>query len=99
MLWAVETGVTNGTSETTFSPNAPCTRGQIVTFLWNHSDNPKVSQSNGFVDVEYRDYFDKAVKWAGFSGITTGTSETTFSPDNHCTREQMVTFLYRLFEK
>lgn len=99
VLWAVETGVTNGTSETTFSPNAPCTRGQIVTFLWNHSDNPKVSQSNGFVDVEYRDYFDKAVKWAGFSGVTTGTSETTFSPDNHCTREQMVTFLYRLFEK
>jgi len=94
--WAVEKGITTGTSATTFSPNASCTRAQIVTFLWraNGSPEPKTA-SNPFTDVAANAYYCKAVLWAVENGITTGTSATTFSPDAPCTRAQGVTFLWR----
>ena len=96
VIWAVENGVTSGTSATTFSPNATCTRGQIVTFQWraNKSPEPK-SSSNPFVDVRSGDWFYKAVLWAVEKGITLGTDKTHFSPDSTCTRAQVVTFLFR----
>ena len=96
VLWAVEKGVTAGTSATTFSPNATCTRGQIVTFQYraNGSPEPK-STSNPFTDVSSGDYFFKAVLWAVENNITKGTSATAFSPNATCTRAQVVTFLYR----
>lgn len=93
--WAVEFGITTGTSSTTFSPNANCTRAQIVTFLWRAAGQPKVSGSNPFKDVKSSDYFYRAVLWAVSEGITSGTSATTFSPNNSCTRAQAFTFLWR----
>ena len=94
--WAVEKGITTGTSATTFSPNASCTRAQIVTFLWRASGSPEPkTASNPFTDVAANAYYCKAVLWAVENGITTGTSATTFSPDAPCTRGQSVTFLYR----
>ena len=94
--WAVEKGITTGTSATTFSPNASCTRAQIVTFLWraSGSSEPKTA-SNPFTDVAANAYYCKAVLWAVENGITTGTSATTFSPGAPCTRAQGVTFLWR----
>ena len=96
VLWAVENGITTGMSETSFAPDATCTRGQIVTFLWraNGSPEPK-SSTNPFSDVTESDYYYKAVLWAVEKGITTGTSATTFSPDSGCTRGQVATFLWR----
>lgn len=96
VLWAVENGITNGTSINTFSPDAACTRGQIVTFLWRAAGSPSAG-SNGvpFADVSAEQYYSKAVQWAVENSITKGTSETTFSPDDTCTRAQGVTFLYR----
>ena len=94
--WAVEKGITTGTSATTFSPNASCTRAQIVTFLWRASGSPEPkTASNPVTDVAANAYYCKAVLWAVENGITTGTSATTFSPDAPCTRAQGVTFLWR----
>ena len=94
--WAVEKGITTGTSATTFSPNASCTRAQIVTFLWRASGSPEPkTASNPFTDVAANAYYCKAVLWAVENGITTGTSATTISPDAPCTRAQGVTFLWR----
>ena len=94
VLWAVEQGITNGTSATTFGPDATVTRGQTVTFLWRYDGSTAVSGS-GFADVASDAYYADAVAWAASEGITSGTSATTFSPDNDCTRAQIVTFLYR----
>lgn len=95
VLWAVEKGITTGTTETTFSPNATVTRAQTVTFLYRYAGSPTVSGSNNFTDLEAGEYYINAVQWAATNGITTGTTETTFSPANNCTRGQIVTFLYR----
>ena len=96
VAWAVEKGVTEGTSATTFSPDAACTRAQIVTFLYRAAGSPAVKSAvNPFTDVSASDYYYNAVLWAVENGITTGTSETTFSPNESCTRAQCVTFLYR----
>ena len=97
--WAVDNGVTNGTSETTFSPNDTCTRAQIVTFLWRMSGKPEPTAAPAFDDVQAGDYFYKPVAWATENGITNGTSDTAFSPDAKCTRAQIVTFLYRYDQK
>ena len=96
VLWAVQKGITNGTTPTTFSPYDPCTRGQIVTFLWRAfgSPSPK-STHNPFTDVNPNLYYYTAVLWAVDQGITTGTSATTFSPEDTCTRGQVATFLWR----
>lgn len=94
--WAVDKGITSGTSRNTFSPNAPCTRAQVVTFLWRAAGSPQPSStSNPFTDVHANDYFYDAVLWAVENGITNGTSATTFSPDATVTRAQVVTFLWR----
>ena len=96
VLWAVEKGITNGTSASTFSPNAPCTRGQIVTFLWRACGSPEPTKAeNPFTDVKAGEYYYKAVLWAVEEGITTGLSDTTFGPDATCTRGQVATFLWR----
>ena len=98
VLWAVENGITTGTSATTFSPEESCTRAQVATFLWRHSKE-NATQQYSFTDVERRDYFFEAVQWAAQRGVTTGTTATTFSPDDGCTRAQIVTFLYRYMSK
>lgn len=96
VAWAVEKGITNGTGATTFSPEASCTRAQIVTFLWRAAGSPEPTGSaNPFTDVDANSYYGKAVLWAIEKGITNGTSATTFSPEATCTRAQAVTFLYR----
>ena len=97
--WAVEQGITNGTTATTFSPNVGCTRAQMVTFLWRSAKSPAVEGENPFADVQESDYFFGAVLWAAEEGVTKGTTETTFSPAATCTRGQMVTFLYRYLAK
>ena len=94
VLWAVANGVTNGTSATTFSPDAPVTRAQAVTFQWRAAGSPVVSGSS-FGDVAADDYYVNAVTWAVANGITNGTSGTTFSPDVVVSRAQAVTFLHR----
>mgnify|MGYP004523108701 FL=1 len=94
--WAVENGVTNGTTAATFSPNAACTRGQIVTFLWRAAGSPAPKTTvNPFTDVAADAYYAKAVLWAVENGITNGTTAATFSPNAPCTRAQAVTFLFR----
>ena len=98
VLWAVEQGITTGTSATTFSPNATVTRGQTVTFLYRFAGQPAVSGSS-FTDVNSSDYYAAAVQWAKEQGITSGTTATTFSPTSDCTRGQIVTFLYRQLAK
>ena len=97
VAWAVENKITDGTSDITFSPDAGCTRGQIVTFLWRAAGCPEPKSSvNPFTDVEEGAYYSKAVLWAVENGITDGTGDgTTFSPDLTCTRDQTVTFLWR----
>lgn len=95
VLWAVEHGITAGTSATTFSPDATCTRGQIVSFLWRYEGKPAANASNPFTDVKPGAYYEPAVLWAVANGVTAGTSATTFSPDATCTRAQVVSFLYR----
>lgn len=95
VLWAVEKGITQGTSSTTFSPDAPCTRGHVVTFLHRANAAPAPVARNPFKDVSVSAYYGNAVLWAVEKGVTQGTSPTTFSPDNPCTRGQIVTFLYR----
>lgn len=98
VLWAVEKGITSGTSATTFSPNVTCSRAQIVTFLWREQQSPSVSTSGAFTDVNADAYYAKAVDWAVSEGITSGTSATTFSPNANCTRAQIVTFLWRAYQ-
>ncbi len=93
--WAVERGITKGTSSTSFSPYAPCTRGQIVTFLYRSAGSPKVSGTCDFSDVFSGSFCHDAVIWASSEGITNGTSAGRFSPNEGCTRAQVVTFLYR----
>ena len=95
VYWAVEKGITTGTTPTTFSPNNGCTRGQIVTFLWRAKGCPEPTVANPFKDIKATDFYYKAVLWAYENEITTGTTATTFSPGNLCTREQCVTFLWR----
>ena len=95
VLWAVENGITKGTSDTTFSPDVKCTRAQIVTFLWRAQKSPAVASVNVFTDVAADAYYADAVNWAVANGITSGTSAATFSPNADCTRAQIVTFLYR----
>ena len=96
VLWAVESGVTAGTSATTFSPEEGCTRAQVVTFLWRAAGEPAPTTSNApFADVTNGTYYYSAVLWAAENEITSGTSATTFSPDDTCTRAQIVTFLWR----
>lgn len=96
VLWAVEEKITSGTSATTFSPAVSCTRAQMVTFLWRAAGSPKVENvSNPFTDVKLSSYYYDAVLWAIKNGVTSGTSATTFHPDNTVTRGQTVTFLYR----
>ncbi len=95
VLWAVQTGVAKGTSRTTFSPDAPCTRGQIVTFLYRAAGSPSGYANSGYVDVPETSYCAAPVAWAVALRVTSGTSAITFSPDALCTRAQIVTFLYR----
>jgi len=96
VLWAVGKNITNGMSATSFAPNAPCTRGQIVTFLWRACGSPEpTSTKNNFKDVKAGEYYYKAVLWAVENGITTGLSATTFGPNATCTRAQVATFLWR----
>ena len=95
VLWAVSKGITSGTTATTFSPNASCTRAQMVTFLWRAAGSPKASGSNPFGDVPADAYYYDAVLWAVENGITSGTSATTFAPDATVTRGQTAAFLYR----
>ena len=96
VAWAVERGVTQGTGGNRFSPNADCTRAQIVTFLWRAAGSPDPESSdNPFRDVKPADYFYKAVLWAVEQNITQGTGANTFSPGDSCTRAQAVTFLWR----
>ena len=96
VLWAVENGVTDGVDETHFAPNAPCTRAQVVTFLWRAAGCPEPKSTvNPFTDVKAGSFYETAVLWAVENGITYGTSDTTFSPDATCTRAQTVTFLHR----
>ena len=99
ILWAVGEGITTGTSTTTFSPNATCTRGQIVTFLHRYQKTPGGYYANSFKDVKSGDYCYNAVIWAYGSGVAKGTSNTTFSPNATCTRGDAVTFLYRAIAK
>lgn len=94
-LWAYGAGVTTGSTATTFSPGSTCTRGQVVTFLWRANGQPRVSGTNAFSDVSAGAYFADSVRWAVDQGITKGTTDTTFSPGNTCTRGQILTFLYR----
>ena len=97
--WAVSKGITNGTSDTTFSPNADLSRGQAVTFLWRLMGEPTPTGTNPFEDVSVNDYYFNAVVWAVDLGVTKGTSEVTFSPSDTVTRGQLVTFIYRLLEE
>ena len=95
VLWAVENGITKGTSDTTFSPDATCSRAQIVAFLWRSEKSPAAGTANPFADVKSTAYYADAVLWAVKENITKGTTNTTFSPDADCTRAQIVTFLWR----
>ena len=96
VAWAVDDGITNGTSDTTFSPDAPCNRGQIVTFLWRLAGKPIAqNRNNPFTDVKEGTFCYEAVLWAAEQGITTGKTATTFCPDETCTRGQAITFLWR----
>ena len=95
VLWAVENGITKGTSDTTFSPDAACSRAQIVTFLWRSEKSPAAGSRNPFADVKSTAYYADAVLWAVKENITKGSTNTTFSPDADCTRAQIVTFLWR----
>ena len=96
VMWAVQKNVTTGTSYNTFSPGDPCTRGQIVTFLWRAAGQPEpASAGNPFRDVNPGDFYYKAVLWAVGEGITTGLAPDTFGPEQPCTRGQVATFLWR----
>ena len=95
VLWAVENGITNGVDNTHFAPDATCTRGHVVTFLYRFEHSPSDTIVNPFTDVREQHYFYSAVLWAVSRGITNGVSATQFAPASGCTRGQVVTFLYR----
>ena len=95
VLWAAQEGVTGGTSDTLFAPNAGCTRAQAVTFLWRAAGSPEPKTLSSFADVPADAYYAKAVAWAVENGVAKGVSETAFAPDASCTRAQIVTFLWR----
>ena len=95
VLWAVENGITNGTSDTTFSPDVTCSRAQIVTFLWRSQEAPAAGAVNPFTDMKADAYYAEAVLWAVKEDVTKGTTDTTFSPNADCTRAQIVTFIWR----
>lgn len=94
VMWAVNKGITSGTTKTTFSPNKTCSRAEIVTFMWKANGSKKVAYKNPFTDVKIADWYYEPVMWAVKNEITAGTSKTTFAPKNGCTRAQVVTFLY-----
>lgn len=96
VLWAVKNNITTGTSPVTFSPDDPCTRAQVVTFIWRAINRPEAFNKSTFVDLREGAYYLDAVDWAVENKITTGTSPNTFSPDEACTRAQIVTFLWRV---
>ena len=98
VAWAIENGITTGTTTSTFSPNATCTRAQSVTFLYRALGTAPTTV-NGFTDVAADAFYADAVAWAVESGVTNGTTDSTFSPNNDCTRGQIVTFLYRAYNK
>ena len=98
VAWAIENGVTTGTTATTFSPDATCTRAQAVTFL-ARALNAKAAGKAEFSDVPANSYFAEAVAWAAANGVTEGVGNGMFAPDNDCTRGQIVTFLYRAYNK
>lgn len=93
--WAAENGITGGVGNSLFAPNQPCTRAQIVTFLWRAAGSPEPKNMSNFSDVPADSYYAKAVAWAVENGVTTGTGDGKFSPDATCTRAQSVTFLFR----
>ena len=93
--WAAEKGITGGVGNGLFAPNQPCTRAQIVTFLWRAAGSPVVNCAMNMSDVPEGSYYAEAVRWALSESITTGTTENTFSPDSECTRAQAVAFLFR----
>lgn len=95
VLWAAQEGVTGGTSDTLFAPNAGCTRAQAVTFLWRAAGSPEPKTLSSFADVPADAYYAKAVAWAVENDVAKGVSETLFAPDTSCTRAQIVTFLWR----
>ena len=97
--WAQEKGITGGIGNGLFGPNQPCTRAQIVTFLWRAAGSPEPKAMSSFADVSTDAYYAKAVAWAEENGITTGTGDGKFSPDATCTRAQSVTFLFRAIGK
>ena len=93
--WTVKKGITNGKTDALFGSNDPCTRGQIVTFLWRAAGSPVVNYAMNMSDVPEGSYYAEAVRWALSEGIATGTTGNTFSPDSECTRAQAVAFLFR----
>ena len=97
VAWAIENGITNGMTETTFAPNATCTRGQSVTFLYRALKGT-ASGSTNFTDVKSDAFYADAINWAVANNVTNGTSNTTFSPNADCTRAEIVTFLYRAYQ-
>ena len=98
VLWAVDEGITNGTSATTFNPGGDLLRAQVVTMLWRHAGSPVVEISNPFTDVKEGEWYYNAVLWAVSEGITNGTSSTTFGPSGVTNRAQVVTFLWRYLD-
>ena len=96
VAWAIENGITTGTADGKFSPNAPCTRAQSMTFLFRAS-KASADGAPAFSDVAADAYYAEAVRWATDNGITNGTTSSTFSPGSGCTRAQIVTFLWRLY--
>ena len=96
--WAVENGITTGVGNDLFAPEQPCTRAQIVTFLWRAAGSPEPKTASSFTDVPVSTYYAKAVAWAVENGITNGMTETTFAPNETCTRGQSVTFLHRVLK-
>ena len=99
VLWAIENGITKGTTETTFSPNKACTRGEIVTLLFRSQNASAGTQANPFKDVPAGKFYTDAVLWAVEAGVTKGYTADTFRPDMSCNRAQIVTFLWRLLAK
>ena len=99
VLWAVENGITSGTSADTFSPFKTCSRAEVVTFLWRAGGKPQVQGENPFADVTEADFYHDAVLWAAATGITAGVDATHFAPLSICNRAQVVTFLYRVDQK
>ena len=98
VAWAIENGVTNGFADGTFGVNSTCTRGQSVTFLYRALGTAPTTV-NGFTDVAAGDFYAEAVAWAVENGVTNGTTDSTFSPSNGCTRAQIVTFLFRTYNQ